>query len=577
MRELQSIDVRLETIKGNLLGLAQQLNGVENVLLDALRNLDNQAFVREYGEYYGYYQEKHQPMSQPEFNGAEAAYVAAVSLGNASPQVDTTTSATPGGGTVVAKLRGSTDALTYTALPPDEINFALGTVGAEPSSGPVINPQLWLVATSAYLDLANQPMSVTGRGAKKKVKASFICKSSKAAIFQEAGNRLMSAMTNVALTSDSSTEAIKNPFFRAPLDGYAAALDTLFAEMDKRRSEAVKTLQFDPWLSVDQPTSAAASLGTNPVVECAAGARRIGSGITLSSIGAVTPLFANASHFTQKDNGLSLCISDLSYSTKTVQTMPGQFRPRPRPPRLGYTLAIRGVAHIRYRQSDLATCTFTSDPFFAGTMVGAPEPDIFAELTLHWFVPNALPQFSSIAPKVQNCPFAPVSDQQATVLATNDMNTLFAGSRRELIRTAWYVPMSQMEQAQAEPQLSLAKLADYKAVLWALAQIALPSSFESDQVFHSYLADADGALVDRVSLITKLGRLVDTAPDSEVQQFDISAYERLARSQLADFQNSVSSKLSAAVAAGGDIPAGITGGLAGLAKVSGAYAACQRP
>ena len=571
MKAIQGLDVKLDLVREDLLGLAQQLNGIENVLLEALKNIESQAFISEHGEYYGYYQQKNSPMSQPQFDDAEKIYFGAVSLGNVPPQVDSNSRAAVGDGTIVRALRGSADSPIYTALRPDEINLVLSVAGAAPAGGPLVNPQLWVVATSAYLDLASQPVRVSGKGRGQKVQSTFICKASKAADFAAAGTRLKTAMTNVALATDSKAGATKNPIFSVQLDGYSAALESLFAELNRRRADEIKELQYDPWLPLDQATNAVASLGANAVTLCGANATDIGSGISLANVGLAKGLFANASHFTQKDNGISICITDLSYSTNILKQVITGFHPhRYAPSKYLYTLAISGSAHLRYRQIDFATCAFTSDPVQVFRAWGAPVPDIHTQVVSQW---------ANIAAKIQGGTFVSTNGDgggKATDLAAADIGALFADSRKKLIAEAWYIPSTQSGQGKSEPQASLAKLADYKSMLWALAQIGLPSSFDSDEVFHSYLSDTDRGLLDRLSFINKLGYLLNKASGDEVQHFDVVAYENQARSTLGDFQSLLSSKLTAEVRAGGDLPEGIAGGLAGLEKANEAYAACRK-
>jgi hypothetical protein len=566
MRMLQVMDVKLDLIREDLLGLSQQLNGVENVLLAALRNLENQTFYSQYGEYYRYYEQKHLPMAEPQFDEAEKVYLGAMSLGSVPPQVDSNVNAAFGDGIITRAVRGSANTRIYTALPPDEINFVLATAGAPPAGGPLVNPQLWLIATSAYLDLANQPKSVSGSG---KAKATFICQASKAGEFRAAGERLKSAMINV-VASDFTSGATGSPLFSAQLKGYSDNLDKLIGELNTRRADVTKTLTYDPWLPFDQPTSATSNAFSFRVIECGVNKpdyddRPFNDTVPLRDVGAIKGLFGNASHFTQYDRGLSLCLTDLRYSTNSIREMSGIL------PLYVRTLAVSGTAHLRYRGVDFAQYTFTSDPFDHGLVEGLPAdiPNIRND-TVSWW--------PKVARKMQTAQFVPTDDasrETAINLATADLGGLFVAERKKLIAEAWYIPIANPGPVSNSLQVSLTTLTDYKSMLWALAQIGLPTSFDSDEVFRSYLATSNRTLLDTTVALEKFGYLVSKATDDEVRQFDIVAYEDQAKSGVHDFESSLAAKLAGALKNGGDPPSSLVGGLEGLDRVEKAYTACH--
>ncbi len=598
MMSLNAVQATLGDIRGQLVALRQQLNGVENDLITVLQNMDEKGFYESYNGFLHYYELKSLAMSQADFDLAEREYAQAVLSGNAAPEVDARLPATPGDGTLWQVLRGEDVNLpTFQNLNPKEINFVLASAGVPNAGAPLVNPHLWIIASSAYLDLANQPLSfLPGNGGSKPVVTqTFICEAAKADQFIAAGASLKNAMTGVAVAGPTPDGSYRNSVFGQQLKGYAAALDSLVSEAAAARDAWVHSSGYDPWLPTDEgPAPSLAHVSATP---CSA-ADRVdtdtpdiwGSDISLDGAAFMKGILAKASHFVQKDTGVQLCLTNMSYSTFTQADYPqhGGIPPPPNqsegcrlPVPFGsvtpcdihhyvFTFAIKATARLSYDGKHISDSTFTTPPWTVQGDSFPPGVDGMLygyEVSSHWATVKA-----SLESAMSSGTLAPDS-AAAMKAAQQDMVTFFAIGRKKLIMNAWLMPLADTDVS--DIRTSADALSDYKSLIWALSQIGLPTAFDSDELFRPYVSDTDNALMDRRSMIRKLSYFSDDGQDIATQKFDFAEYVKEARTTLAAFKSLLDKKTEAARLAGGDLQEAIASGLAGLQQVENSYEACR--
>jgi hypothetical protein len=599
MATLETVQVSLSAISDDLSSLRAQLTGVQTSLIGVMERLDGSSFYKEYNASLHYFDLQKHPMPNQEFDEAQKEYAGAILLGNTPPEVSLALPARASldGGAVMAALRGDIDKPIFNTLRPEDINVALAVAGIETANGPLINPHLWIIATSAYLDLANQPMQVARSHGKQIVRQTYICQASKADQFIAAGDKLKSAMTAVALAApDDGHNYSTNKVFGDQIDNWNVALAHFRGQATLRRDTFVKLLGLDPWLAPDQPSIAGPNLGTYVIKPCSAAdtdAAATWGPVSLAHAGFLPKVLFNASHFIFSDAAVSVCLTKLSYSTFLPSDRiehGGKYYSVPDPPckiwpaygapsnlvpceidHMSAVVALTAIARIQYHGKHLADVTFTTPATWGISENDWAHEDFGFDVQVvrQWAMVEA-----ALEAALSNATLAPDSGP-AIAAAQTDLQGFLATQRKALIATGWLSPLTAKSTGKGDLRDAADQLSDNKTALWALAQIGLPSAFDQDQEFHAFLSDSQMGLLDRLQIIEKLRSLADDKGSADdTQQFNLNSYLTQARQARTRFEDLLDQKIATAKQHGGDLQVAITNGLVGLHTIQQSYTNC---